>query len=549
MLADRLSLQDLDPLGGASVARRQQLLAQKALEAQAKEKLRQELELARDLVSNMSALYPPVTIPLASLTNACRSHYQALNQFQPEFSYLTEILALPTTANQSSQSRDRLVHYLSAQLRQLFKTSIYVVDPELIGCPLHFPRPTTAIIRLSLVVSQEAWDVILYEHLTALSEVSNASLTGLIDESLEEVEDSINSQDNPLARRQAKHKREEPPLVSNIRRSSTSVSCYLDDIPVIIDTNPILFLSFQSLLEDLSLFCGKDHLLKRSFVFIWDYLYADSRDRAMELIRQAKEVREIPMETLNKIDGPEFIDQDVLWIMILSIFNKYLPSLGNPLHVLLLFLMDLSFFEQGKHVVTVYGLLPLPPVPHLGFQSNFGDGYTLQIPISQQHPWHLPAALIEKYWNQYNVVNLSGAIHESHPSSGSRRSNPGISLRKRFSANFITMMNPINPLDQHHAYSAIHPLTHELLFPTAPHIRQPHQHHHYHFPFQDFILQHLEHLVSFFSSLHSLSSSGSLSLNSQEKFDLLMLKLLPASLQEDILVRQPELQALQSSNR
>ena len=87
---------------------------------------------------------------------------------------------------------------------------------------------------------------------------------------------------------------------------------------------------------------GKDHLLKRSIMLIRSWW-----------------VYETPSYSGNNTRGN--ISDDAFCILICAIFNMHYKSISTPLQALVIFLAEYSSLDWSKYIVTVHGIIPLPP--------------------------------------------------------------------------------------------------------------------------------------------------------------------------------------------
>jgi hypothetical protein len=140
------------------------------------------------------------------------------------------------------------------------------------------------------------------------------------------------------------------------------------EIPVLLHTSSLLSLSFYSFVEEISDFVGKNQLLKRSFLLCQyfleiqlSYLY-DREDVSKDVTNDEEEDEE---GGSRKKKEKLIFSEEILWIMILSVFNRYLPSLDSPLQVLMLLLLEMCCYDPKKHIVTIFGIFDIIDPSHL----------------------------------------------------------------------------------------------------------------------------------------------------------------------------------------
>jgi hypothetical protein len=225
-------------------------------------------------------------------------------------------------------------------------------------------------------------------------------------------------------------------------------------IPVNIYADPLLPLSFYSFVEEISEFIGKQQLLKRSYYFckvfleqqLASLLDSGERENRTDENKEGKKSRN-PSFTTDSLPSSTHpvpsatssptvpFTEEVLWVMILMIFNKYpLSFIDNPLQCLLLVLMEMSYYQPSKHIVTIFGIFDatttpppssgkvpspssaasFPPTPnHLQSQHE----RKLSLPAEK---FSFPSAILNKH---IALINPSYSVtyhhnHQSHPAAG-----------------------------------------------------------------------------------------------------------------------------------
>jgi hypothetical protein len=227
-------------------------------------------------------------------------------------------------------------------------------------------------------------------------------------------------------------------------------------IPVNIYADPLLPLSFYSFVEEISEFIGKQQLLKRSYYFckvfleqqLASLLDSGERENRTDENKEGKKSRNPSFTTSSlpsnnqvpsSVSSPSVpFTEEVLWVMILMIFNKYpLSFIDNPLQCLLLVLMEMSYYQPSKHIVTIFGIFDaaatpppssskvpspssaasFPPTPN-HFQSQHER--KLSLPAEK---FSFPSAILNKH---IALINPSYSVtyhhnhhnHQSHPAAG-----------------------------------------------------------------------------------------------------------------------------------
>jgi hypothetical protein len=164
------------------------------------------------------------------------------------------------------------------------------------------------------------------------------------------------------------------------------------DFPVLLHTSSLLSLSFYSFVEEISDFIGKNQLLKRSFLLCQYFLerqlsYLYEREEVATGANDDDEDGEEDEARENRRKKKKLIfSEEILWIMLLSVFNRYLPSLDSPLQVLMLLMMEMSCYDPKKHIVTIFGIFDIIDPAHLLSPSSCSSSSS-----STTTPYYPPA--------------------------------------------------------------------------------------------------------------------------------------------------------------
>jgi hypothetical protein len=162
--------------------------------------------------------------------------------------------------------------------------------------------------------------------------------------------------------------------VSIINEGFTNkVVCAIDSLDVEISANNRTELCFLAFLEDLSNLIGKNHLLKRSMLFIRAWWYYETANYVKTQIKH-------------------YLSDFSLCMMIVSVFNRYSEAITTPFLALLFFLREFSSYDGRLQVISLQGLL--------SFQSETSNQPFLRLP----QPSHLISLeMMEKYWKLFNL--------------------------------------------------------------------------------------------------------------------------------------------------
>jgi hypothetical protein len=335
-----------------------------------------------------------------------------------------------------------------------------------------------------------------------------------------------------------------------------TISCMINQYTIELGCNPTIDLAVLTLIEELCLLIGKEKLLKRSFVLISSFFFQEMNDlySSKEIKTQqeegleAKQATEVTnkqedtqVECADKNEGTKeendvermkqkllqekdrlrgfraMISDDILWIMILSIFNKYYSIINDPLQALLLLLVEYANYDPSIHIITVYGMLEMTsssssrvsssgnlspssvgtsPYGQYGASSEQQYHQLQQQQQQLQYPrygttptaaWNtthvsssssgksivpskvvyiskanylIKSSFLEKYWNMVNIEDLSSVSQSSEVFNSTLNNPNSIPLTKKFQSNMIHF--PAFPVNNH-CLTALHPLTHQLL--------------------------------------------------------------------------------------
>lgn len=346
----------------------------------------------------------------------------ALNYFKsnlPQFSYfdreVNQFYELLQPSTKDMNVRSSIVDYLKSQIRLSLSCSLFVSDLEMIDCTTF--TENKIVINLLIGKSYQAsWDSILLEHLNYISEsgaylknfgldkagdlnpgseTSSADPADVTSHSPNEFNQSLMSglgggspggdsafkiQDIILHNNSAQNQETNTTL-------SSYLTCKVNDTFVEIRGNPLGDLCLLSLMEEISLAIGKDKLFKKSLTIITEFLH----NELSEIYSKSQNKQENGKTKLQR----DLFPDSILWIMVISIFNKFYNIIESPFQALLLFLMEYSFYNPEHSVITIYGLMELPPLT-----ASQPPTYTLFI---NKPNALLKPTILEKYWNFVNV--------------------------------------------------------------------------------------------------------------------------------------------------
>lgn len=377
-----------------------------------------------------------------------------------------------------------LTDYLMSHLKFLFKGSVYLLNPDPI---VHTVPDCPSLVVLALNIGKvfaESWLDILHEHLSSMFGGFSPEITSLI--SSETITEPIPSavdddEQTEPSRISLTELQRHLPGESSSGLPLSPIPCLsfrLNNVPFLVHSRPIPSLCFSSFLQEADDFIGNDHLLSRSFSFIHEFFSSlvpsasnppedHYNDRGLSSIsfdkmflRPFASTTTTPAASLpshfvspavpplfpsSPIEDGSLYDADtMLWIIVLSVFNKFSSAIHNPLHALVHLLLEYMPFNAQSHIVSIYGLLeipqnlsidPLSPSHHQYHQHH----YLHQRQLQQQRPfpgqplgagsvllpmpvhnsaWHFPKQLLEKYYSLMDLPSVRPSMEARKPPTG-----------------------------------------------------------------------------------------------------------------------------------
>eukprot|EP01040_Poterioochromonas_malhamensis_P009945 gene9945-10806_t len=336
-----------------------------------------------------------------------------LPPFYPACNELLSKLLLFRQHQYFMSSLDDLKEYVKSQIQLLLKCSVVEACDELVGIPLTgspVASPTSSqalTIQLHVLVRDDMdpdWIMMLYSHFKDLEMLSNSS-------------SAINI--NEDTGKQI--------IIRDLTVSQSSGNQYvrflINDIPVKILNDPSHAISMYALIEEISDFIGRDHLLKRSYLLIRSFFMDEifpslqfpspsstmtnnavtpttmttttltphsttfknllTLSSSFYSPRSSSVIPAItnPTTTTNITSTSSSVrsttyDTDDWWIMTLSIFNRYLPLIEHPLQALVSFCFEYSAYYEAidtkkqAHFISLFGVIDVDPMTSLPINAN-----------------------------------------------------------------------------------------------------------------------------------------------------------------------------------
>jgi hypothetical protein len=373
-----------------------------------------------------------------------------------------------------SNKRKHCLSFLSNEIKMLLKCSVFELDSELINLPILDDSET---IVLSVAIGKaysNSWTMILADHFKTISQFSDSHLSAnpLSSSSLDHTEhedgDVTSKEEEEGVNRSYRDYKiitRETEIGGEGFPSSMSIS--INGISAIILDDPLPHLCLYSFIEEINdYYFQQNNLLKRSFYLVKYFL----RNEIFPLLSEEKVTEEKDNgETKGKssnssVAAEDFLPEEMLWIMVLCVFNKYFRFIEDPLECLLFFLMEFSWSSAPNNnslsFVSIFGAFEIP-------LSSFSSSNAVPIPVPQEN-YFLPVQLIEKYWHLFyskGSVLLEGKqrkkavfVNQSLQSSGGEMSfQPDVM--------FLSLPNDGNKpaWEYKNRFLAVNPLTNQIL--------------------------------------------------------------------------------------
>ena len=305
---------------------------------------------------------------------------------------LATLTLRPPTGGDGSR-RSECVALLVSELKSLLKCSVFVLDSRLLG----LEPDEEEEIELSLVLGrayQSSWALLFVEQLRRRSSSAHErkGRAREVTDPSDQLE-GLGGEESPLPVRDVQI----TPLPVQITSSSSSessvsaaLSFRLLDIPVTVHSRPLPSLCLLALVEELSQWLPEPGLLKNSFLLVKWFLL---REVFPAFLRDAPKSDELTLCAL--------VPDEILWLMVLAVFNKFLSRIADPLHCLLLLLVDFATHDLvqsqaqsgdsgGVGLVTIFGVLSLP-------DELLAAGSGPARFVVPGH--HLPVQSLRKFWH------------------------------------------------------------------------------------------------------------------------------------------------------
>lgn len=280
---------------------------------------------------------------------------------------IEEILSIIKPHDAQLAYRSSAKSFLSKQIRKLLGVKVYEIGLESLGCFL----PDDPI-KLSVILWRNYtghWHTHLSDRLCRLSEnagnddepISND--VGILDEIPTHMEHNI----------------------FNVSYTNDStylnlfrIYCMIDSLGVVISSNNRSELCLLAFYEEVAILVGKHNLFKRSLLLIrawWVY------------------------ETATYLGTPmkHYLSDEIVTLMLCSIFNRYHDIIHQPFQALCMFLTEYASVNWSESVVTLQGVVPFK------VETDFNNQPQIPTHIEPKNLLQLP--VLEKYWDIVNLIS------------------------------------------------------------------------------------------------------------------------------------------------
>jgi hypothetical protein len=298
-------------------------------------------------------------------------HAEILGLFTEEVhQFLT---GLPSSSNSHrSAVRDYVTSLIQSALNcSVFDLSNYTLTPT---------NDEAHPINLYVIVGksyQHSWYSIVLDHISSMDNTTSSIFTT--------VSDLIPSKNISVSHADINQ------FSETCLEKNPAILIVAKGITVRVYSDPAEHLCFNGFIEEVSILIGNNHLLQRTFLLCRLFL----EQQLAQIIKKRK------METF----AFEYIlDDEILWVLVLMVFNKHNTSIiNNPLQCLFLLLLEMVNYNPAFHAITIFGLIDLSSAA-LRESTVLSDGHRISIPVEK---FCLPFLTLEKYMNLANAQDLA----------------------------------------------------------------------------------------------------------------------------------------------
>jgi hypothetical protein len=227
----------------------------------------------------------------------------------------------------------------------------------------------------------------------------------------------------------------DPEIIQSMQSINSDSHPYISitinhSVPAKIYSNPTIPICFCGFIEEISQFVGSNQLLKRSFAICSCFL----QDQIM-FLRSSTGVK-IDSVRVNEMDS------DIVWILILMVFNRYpTEAIIHPLQCLHILLSEMSRYDPQHHILSIFGLL---------------NAKSFSAPTSARLTM-LPTAILDKYMKKFSEANLllSGTVSDV------------LEERTRYQQPMVNVSSKRSFLYQHPITQEVRASTVDIIFKTS----------------------------------------------------------------------------------
>jgi hypothetical protein len=326
-------------------------------------------------------ILPPIDISfIQHCTQYIQENMHILKEFNQEcdavVSHINDIW------HSKEHLKDSIKDYLKHEIQSCLDCVVLDVDSS-------YPSGVADcdVIKLYIVIGKSyaySWCNILIEHFTNLVESGLAKLSSSSRHAGKKISPKSKTDTSSIT---ITHLEVLPVLNQlNRRNVDATVSPHIlliinQTVVVHIYDDPTLHLCFHGLIEEFSEIVGNNQLLKRCFLFCKTFI--ESQISFLQFPERIEKVQ-------NDKDRTTSIDNDVVWLIVLMVFNKYpASSIENPIQFLAIMLVEMASYQPEKHFISIYGLMK--------------DG---QLSPKNKDTAHLPMSVLDKYIKLFNPVSL-----------------------------------------------------------------------------------------------------------------------------------------------
>jgi hypothetical protein len=235
--------------------------------------------------------------------------------------------------------------------------------------------------------------------------------------------------------------------------SAYKVIGVIDNLEFEVTANNRSELCFLEFYEEIDILIGQNHLFKRSVILIrswWMYeapSYVANELNSNPAMGGMGGVTSPMYGNVSNQSGIQeisslFPSDNILVIMIISIFNRFHQQITHPFLALLLFLKEYSSFDYYNAAISIFG--------PLSYENDTSNQPKLIFPTYYQL---ISIEMIEKYWR---LFNLQDPLNIEPPSGHPK---PQLDASMKFELLKTSMFRAIQRFPRYGGYDILHPFT------------------------------------------------------------------------------------------